>query len=129
MKRIAATLIATGIVLATPGVALAWTNIMEHHGFRYAHGQTWETNYPRVRFYAGTSDTGSTTYFRVALDVRCQGGYSYADSGSVHDCPFRYWIYVVRIPSFASQGRCTIRIAVRAISPARTNMTVGVDVP
>ena len=53
MKRIAATLIATGIVLATPGVALAWTNIMEHHGFRYAHGQTWETNYPRVRFYAG----------------------------------------------------------------------------
>ena len=74
MKRVAVLLVATAFVFATPGVALAWTNIMEHHGFHYAHGQTSESGYPRIRYYAGASENGSTTYFRVALSIRCQGG-------------------------------------------------------
>lgn len=129
MKRVTLLLAAVALVLATPGVAQAWTNIMEHHGLHYARGQTSESGYPRVRFYGGASDSGSTTYFRVALSVSCQGGYRYSDSGSVHDYPYRYWTWIVRIPQSALQGRCTLIIAVRAVSPANTNMTVGVDVP
>lgn len=129
MKRIASALIAMAIVFATPGIALAWTSIMEHHGVRHVHGQTSETNYPRVRFYAGATQSGTTTYFRVAFRVRCQGGYDYVNGGSVHDFPFRYWAVVVHIPSPATQGRCTVQIAVRSISPPQTNMTIGVSVP
>ena len=102
---------------------------LQVHVGRYAHGQSWESNDPRVRFYAGASNNGSTTYFRVAFTVRCQGGHSYANSGSVHDYPSRYWNFIVHIPSLLFRADARFRLPVRAISPSSTNMTIGVDVP
>lgn len=129
MKRFVPFVLAVLLVIATPGIALAWTSILERSGFRTVHGQTWVENYPRIQFYAGASEPGSTTYFRFAYTVRCQGGFYDADSGQVHDYPFRYWKYIVRIPQPGIQGRCTIRAAMRAVTPANTNVTLGVNVP